>query len=105
MLLALGASVTIDQIGAYRSLGVIETFSVASCILAADEAVKTGGIKLVEIRPAIGLGGKSYVTMLGDVSAIEIAVEKGQRHAKLEGLLVKSVIIPSATKDILRALL
>jgi microcompartment protein CcmL/EutN len=62
---ALEASVVIENIEELRALGVIETFSVASCIMAADAAVKTGGVKLVEIRPAIGLGGKSYATMLG----------------------------------------
>jgi microcompartment protein CcmL/EutN len=102
---ALEASVVIDDIGNLRALGVIETFSVASCILAADAAVKAGGVKLVEIRPAMGLGGKSYVTMLGDVSAVESAVDAGRQKAEPEGMLVKSVVIPSVANDVLKALL
>ncbi|MDD4569094.1 MAG: BMC domain-containing protein [Tepidanaerobacteraceae bacterium] len=102
---AIEAAVVIDDIGALRALGVIETFSVASCILAADAAVKAGGVKLVEIRPAMGLGGKSYVTMLGDVSTVEAAVEAGRQKAEPEGMLVKSVVIPSISKDVLKALL
>ena len=47
--------------------------------MAADAAVKTGGVKLVEIRPAIGLGGKSYATMLGNVSAVESAIKAGRK--------------------------
>lgn len=103
---ALEAAVIIDDaVGMLRALGVIETFSVASCILAADAAVKSGGVKLVEIRPAMGLGGKSYVTMLGDVSTVESAVDAGRQKAEPEGMLVKSVVIPSIAKDVLKALL
>lgn len=102
---ALEASVVIENLEELRALGVIETFSVASCIMAADAAVKTGGVKLVEIRPAIGLGGKSYATMLGNVSAVESAIKAGRKKAEPEGMLVKSVVIPSINNDVLRALL
>lgn len=105
VLLALEASVVIEDLETQRALGVIETFSVASCILAADAAVKAGGVKLVELRPAMGLGGKSFVTMLGDVSAVEAAVDAGRQKAEPEGMLVKSVIIPSIAKDVMRVLL
>lgn len=87
------------------SLGVIETFTVASSIMAADAAAKAGGVKLLEIRPAVGLGGKSFVTMLGDVSAVESAVRAGELKVKDVGLLVKSVVIPSIARDVLLALI
>lgn len=87
-----------------NSLGVIETFTVASCIEAADAAIKSGGIKLLEIRSAVGLGGKSFVIMLGDVSAVEAAVDSGIKKAKEEGLLVKYVVIPSIAPEVLRTL-
>lgn len=102
---ALEASAVIENIETLRALGVIETFSVASCILAADVAAKAGGVKLLEIRPAIGLGGKSYVSMLGDVSAVESAVEAGRQQIQPEGMLVKSTVIPSVAKDVLKALI
>ena len=102
---ALEAATAIEDIGNLAALGVIETFSVASCILAADAAAKTGGARLVEIRPAMGLGGKSYVTMLGDVSAVESAVQAGAKQAQQDGMLAKSVVIPSVSRDVLKALL
>jgi microcompartment protein CcmL/EutN len=105
VLLAMEASVVIEDLGLLRALGVIETFSVASCIVAADAAVKTGGVKLIEIRPAMGLGGKSYATMLGDVSAVESAVEAGRHKVEPEGMLVKSIVIPSVAKDVVKVLL
>lgn len=105
VLLALEASVVIEELGVLRALGVIETFSVSSCIHAADAAVKAGGVKLVELRPAMGLGGKSFVTMLGDVSAVEAAVNAGRQKVQPEGMLVKSVVIPSIAQDVLKVLL
>lgn len=103
--LALEATVDIDDREPHGALGVIETFSVASCVLAADAAAKAGNIKLIEIRPAIGLGGKSYVTMLGNVSAVESAVDTGCKKIEKEGMLVKKVVIPSIKKEVLKSLL
>jgi microcompartment protein CcmL/EutN len=43
------------------ALGIIETFSVASVIEAADAAVKAADVKLMEIHLAMAIGGKGYV--------------------------------------------
>jgi microcompartment protein CcmL/EutN len=53
----------------------------------------------------MGLGGKSYVTMLGDVSAVQSAIDAGRQKTEPEGMLVKSVVIPSVAKEVLKALL
>ncbi|NLZ53676.1 MAG: BMC domain-containing protein [Thermoanaerobacteraceae bacterium] len=102
---ALEGATELDDIASLNALGVIETFSVAASILAADAAVKAGGVKLIEIRAAVGLGGKSYVTMLGNVSAVLAAVDAGRQKAEPEGTLVKSIVIPSVAKDVLKSLL
>jgi len=102
---AIEATVDISELDSLKSLGVIETFTVASCVIAADAAAKAGGVKLVELRPAMGLGGKSYVTMLGDVSAVESGINAGREKALEEGLLVNSVVIPTIADDVLKALL
>ncbi|HHJ52338.1 MAG TPA: BMC domain-containing protein, partial [Caldithrix abyssi] len=46
-----------------EALGVIEGFSVASVIEAADAAVKAAQIKLVNVHLAMAIGGKGYVTL------------------------------------------
>lgn len=103
---ALEAAVAIEESDeSLRALGVIETFSVASCVIAADAAAKSGGVKLIEIRPAMALGGKAFVTMIGDVSAVDSAVNAGRQQVEPEGMLVNSIIIPSVAKDVLKALL
>lgn len=92
-------------LGELRSLGVIETFSVAASIVAADTAVKAASVELVEIRAAVGLGGKSFVILNGDVADIKTAVERGEERARRDGTLVYSIVIPAPRKELLDALL
>lgn len=87
------------------SLGIIETFSVASSILAADKAAKTADVTLIELRLASGLGGKAFVTMSGDISEVQAAVDAGSELALDKGLLVNKVVIPAPHGDITRFIL
>ncbi len=77
-----------------EALGIIETYTVASCIQAADIAAKSGDVRLLEIRPAVGLGGKSFVTLTGDVASVQSAVEMGAEYPKSQGVLLQKVVIP-----------
>lgn len=86
---------------AHWALGVIETFTVAACIYAADAAVKTGNVYLLEIRPAIGVGGKSFVTMIGEVSAVEAAINAGRYRIAEEGMILTYSLIPYISEDVL----
>ena len=94
---AVGGSNAIDTTGA---LGIIESFSVASLLEAADTAAKAANIKLVEIRLAMALGGKAFVSMVGDVSAVRAAVEAGSAVVENKGLLVNKVVIPAPSKNL-----
>jgi microcompartment protein CcmL/EutN len=95
----------VPNLGERWALGAIETFSVTSCILAADAAVKASNIILLDIRPAVGLGGKSFTTMIGEVSAVESAVNAGKEKIEKEGLLVTFTLIPNITKELLSELI
>ncbi len=76
------------------ALGVIETYSVASAILSADAAVKAADVTLLEIRTALGLGGKGYALLTGDVGAMEASIASGREYARKNGLLVGTTILP-----------
>lgn len=78
-----------------RALGIIETFSVASLIVAADTAAKAADVSLIEIRTGMGIGGKSFATMTGDVSSVQAAVDAGTTLAAERGMMVERVVIPS----------
>jgi microcompartment protein CcmL/EutN len=47
------------------------------------------------VRVARGLGGKAFVTLTGNVSAVTSAVEAGAALAAKEGILVGTAIIAS----------
>jgi len=89
---AIAAATEVDTV---EALGVIETFSIASAIVAADLAAKAADVRLIEVRLANGLGGKSFVVMTGKVAAVQASVAAGEAHPKREGLFANSTIIPS----------
>lgn len=84
----------------WDAIGIIETESVISSIEAADFAAKKGGVKIIEVRLAIGFGGKSYVKMIGDLDAIQIAMDAGTTKAKEKNLLCAESIIPQPHTEI-----
>ena len=88
------------QILDIRALGIIETYSAASCILAADAAVKAAAVEIIEIRCATGLAGKSYVTLTGDVGSVQAAVESGLGALEDQGLIQSHVVIPSLSREL-----
>lgn len=85
-----------------KALGIIEGFSVASVIEAADAAVKAAEIELVNIHLAMAIGGKGYVSLTGDVGAVQSAVDAGAAVIEAKGLLVEKIVIPSPRKEILQ---
>lgn len=99
---AINAGTAVDMNGA---VGVMEFFSIAAGIVAADVAVKSGLIQLIEIRLAFAIGGKSVVTLTGDVSSVKEAVEAGCREAIANGMLIEKVVIPSPSKEVFEKLI
>ena len=80
--------------GQLDAVGVIETTTVASAILAADVALKTATVDLVDLRIANGLGGKSFFVLTGGVSDVRSAVMAGASNAQASGHLAREVVIP-----------
>jgi microcompartment protein CcmL/EutN len=80
--------------GALDALGVIETKTVASAIVAADTALKTATVDLFDLRIANGLGGKSFLALTGEVSDVRAAVIAGANYARDAGQLARDVVIP-----------
>ena len=74
------------------SVGIIETFSAASLIRAADIAVKTAKVAIYELRLSRGMGGKGLVIITGDVGDVTASVEAGAAYAKEQGLFCNSAV-------------
>lgn len=85
-----------------KALGVIESFSVASIIEAADAAVKATPVQLVTIHLAMAIGGKGFVTLTGDVASVQEAVDVAAAVIERKGLLVEKVVIPRPRQEIIQ---
>ncbi len=83
-----------------RSLGILETYDVASMIVAADEAAKTAEVELIELRLARGMCGKSYLFLAGEVAAVTAAIERAKGAAGDRGMYLDSSIIANPDKKL-----
>ena len=96
---ALGRTTPVEPTGA---LGILESFNVATLIQGADAAAKAAAVTLMEIRLAMALGGKAFVTMTGDVGSVQAAMAAGSQLIGDAGLLVNAVIISRPHPDVYR---
>jgi len=96
---ALGRTQPVSPEGA---LGILEAFNVATLIQAADAAAKAAPVTLLEIRLAMALGGKAFVTMTGDVGSVESSLAAGRRVISEAGVLVNAVLISRPHPDVYR---
>ena len=75
------------------SLGLIETFSAATTIKAADLAVKTAKVEIFDLRVSRGMGGKGVVMLTGEIGDVAAAVEAGANYAATSGQLSSQSVI------------
>jgi len=91
--------------GKLESLGILESFSVASLIEGADAMAKAANVRLIEVRLAMALGGKAFALVTGSVSSVRAAVEAGAQAIARKGLLVNRVVIPQPRPELLAELI
>ena len=90
------------QVTEKGAVGVLEFYSVASAITAADVAAKAANITLIEIRIGYAIGGKGFVTLTGDVGAVRAAVAAAERESQM---LVGTAVIPRPSPQLFESLL
>lgn len=73
---------------AIDSLGIVETYSAASAISAADAAAKAADVQLLTLKFSRHLGGKGYFTLTGPQEDVEAALEAAAAPLREGGLLV-----------------
>ena len=88
-----------------KALGILETYSAASIIRAADMAAKTSMVDLIEMRIAKGMCGKSYMLLTGEVSAVEAAIERAKAVVGPKGMYLDSSVIAHPDKKIANSIL
>ena len=82
------------------SLGLIETFSAATTIKAADLAVKTAKVEIFDLRVSRGMGGKGVVMLKGEIGDVAAAVEAGANYAATSGQLSSQSVIAAPHADL-----
>lgn len=99
---AISGTSEVDQIDA---VGMIETYSAPSAIMAADEAVKSANIQLIEVRLSRALGGKAFALFTGEVGAVQAAIAAGVNRVKDQGLVLSTALLPAPHKDLIKYLM
>ncbi len=84
---------------------VIETFSVATSIKAADYAVKEADLEINRIHVAMAIGGKGYVVITGNMDALKSAAEPAVEYIKEEGMLAGYTLIRNPHEELLKELI
>ena len=82
------------------SLGLVETFSAASAIKAADIAVKTARVAIYDLRVSRGMGGKGVLMVTGEIGDVSAAVEAAAAYAKGVATLSASSVIAAPHEDL-----
>ena len=90
--------------GQIDAVGVLETTTVASTLLAADLSLKTASVDLIEIRLAMHLGGKGFFLLAGETGDVEAACAAAADLARARRSLVREVVIPRASAELVEHL-
>jgi microcompartment protein CcmL/EutN len=99
---ALTATTRVEHV---KAIGVVETFTLAASIIAADVAVKAAPVQLIEIRLPFAMGGKAFVVFTGEVGAVQSGVNSAVETLKDEGVIDSFTVIASPHKDLIDKLL
>ena len=99
---ALYGTSTVENV---RALGILETYDVASIIVAADLAAKTAIVDLVEVRIAKGMCGKSFFVLTGEIAAVEAAVARAKEEVAESGVFLDSTVIANPDRQICDSIL
>ena len=94
-----------NEVGNPKALGVLETYSAASIIRAADAAAKTAEVSLIELRIAKGMCGKSYLFLTGEVAAVSAAIEKAKSGEQDSSMFLDSTVIANPDKKVWKNIL
>ncbi len=79
------------------SAAIVETATICALVAAMDAACKVAAVEVRDVRLGMGIMGKAFFTMTGDLADIEAAAEAAQGAAG-ERMLALEVIAAPATE-------
>ncbi|MDD8024894.1 MAG: BMC domain-containing protein [Acidobacteriota bacterium] len=84
------------------ALGIVETFSAAAAVEAADAAVKNAPIGLFRIHLAMAMGGKGLVLFCGGLGDVRAGLDAAVAVMAESGMLAGSALISAPSAELLR---
>jgi len=75
-----------------EAIAIVETATVAAAVLAADAALKAVDVSVLKMRLALGVGGKGWFTLAGDLADIQAAVDAVRACVRADRLIAVEVI-------------
>ena len=84
-------------------VGICETNSISSALIACDRALKDANVSLAGFRFSPGMGGRAYFVVTGSQHDVQCAMEVGLKHS--EQKMHRTEIIAMPTVETLKALL
>lgn len=91
------------NINSFEAIGVFETSTITSTLIALDSALKSTSVALVRVVLGNGIGGKSYFVVTGTISNVEEAIKTAFISINPKKLIYKTVI-PSPSVEIINNL-
>jgi microcompartment protein CcmL/EutN len=98
---ALAGEIRLNDI---EALGVIETYTAASAVVAADIAAKSAIVTLVDIRITNEMCGKAYTLFTGSVANVTEASRIACARIQEDSHLLDAVVLPNPDKKFWRLL-
>lgn len=84
-----------------ESIAIFETMTISSGILSADAVAKSAEVRLLDLRLARGIGGKSFFFFTGKLEDVQAGVEAGQARLQERGTFLRAEIIARPHEDFL----
>ncbi|MBM4318996.1 MAG: BMC domain-containing protein [Deltaproteobacteria bacterium] len=85
-----------------EAVGIFETATIASNLLAADAALKAAEVDLLEVRLGNGIGGKAYFLLNGPLHELQAAMQAGLDSIE-QARVIKTEVIARPHPDFVRA--
>ncbi len=78
-----------------ESVAIVETSTVCATLHAADAAAKAAAVTLRDVRLAVGIAGKAFFTMTGELPDIQAAADAARDIASDRLLLLEVIASPA----------
>lgn len=91
----------IHPVESLEALGILESTTQASLVVAADRAVKAAEITLIQTHLGIGIGGKAFFLFCGPYDEVDIAREEALLYLLEKNCLKEEVMIGNADPKLL----